>query len=119
MSKVNEAKSLNTKYLTQQGDVLCFGGESIPEGAKPIKIRDGNIILAEGERTGHYHAVEANPAEVEGFEHDGTIYLNVKVANVTVKHQEHKPITLKQGQYKIGIVRELDPFQEVIHRVAD
>jgi hypothetical protein len=112
-------KSLNKKTLTQQGDVLCFGGEQIPEGVKPMKLVNGCIVLALGEATGHSHTVVAEPSQVEGVEKDGVFYLNVKGASVTVKHQEHKPIILKQGTYRIGIVREVDPFSQEIRKVQD
>ena len=107
------------KRLVQQGDVLAFSGATIPVGAKPMKIVGGQFVLAEGEVTGHSHTVEADPSQVEGFEAEGVFYLNVKAAQVTVKHQEHKLVTLPRGKYRIGIVREVDPFGEEVHKVRD
>jgi hypothetical protein len=113
-------KSVGKKGLRQQGDVLCFGGERIPEGAKPMKIQNGLYILAEGETTGHKHATAAVLEDVQGFEKEGVFYLDVKKAEgVTVIHEEHKPIILKKGTYRIGIVREKDHFADEIRKVAD
>jgi hypothetical protein len=107
------------KFLIQQGDVCAFGGEQIPADAKPMKIQNGGYVLANGETTGHQHVVTADPAKVEGFEKDGVIYLAVKAAKVTVKHQEHKPITLKKGNYKVGIVQTVDPLSGEVRKVQD
>jgi hypothetical protein len=46
-----------------QGDVLIF---RLPDGlapsrSQPIAARDGKLILAEGEATGHHHAIWFNP----------------------------------------------------------
>jgi hypothetical protein len=46
-----------------QGDVLLF---RLPEGLAPVRAdiihpRDGKLILAEGEVTGHHHAIWFNP----------------------------------------------------------
>jgi len=37
----------------------------------------------------------------------------------TVEHQEHKPVRLDKGIYRVGIVREVDPFSEEIRSVKD
>lgn len=33
--------------------------------------------------------------------------------------QEHGPVTLSPGVYRIGIVREIDPFEDKIRSVRD
>jgi len=44
----------------------------------------------------------------------------LRVVNpVLLKHQEHSPIKLPPGDYKIGIQREYDPFEQIIREVAD
>lgn len=104
--------------LYQQGDVLVFAADSIPEDAKPIEDDNRGIVLAEGETTGHYHSIEELDV-CEAFKDSvGTTWLDVK-APVKIKHQEHKQIKLPKGKYRVGIVREVDPFAEEIHKVRD
>ena len=103
--------------LIQQGDVLFFSAESIPKKAKKVKQkRKGLVTFAEGEVTGHYHA--CSDAAATMFSHNDEVYCEVK-EKVDVTHQEHKPVTLDPGIYKVGIVREVDPFEEEIRNVSD
>lgn len=101
--------------LIQQGDVLIVAVDAIPESAKK---KNGAITLAEGESTGHAHRIE-DVAGCTAYEDDnGTLWLNVE-NETTVTHEEHKPVTLPPGTYKISIVREVDPFENEIRSVAD
>lgn len=99
-------------YVIQQGDVLLFSGARIPKGATPV----GHMRLAEGEVTGHCH--EAVGEGVELVEHDGTLYLSAP-QGATVTHQEHQPVTLGPGTYRVGRVREYDHFAEEARAVQD
>ncbi len=103
------------KYY-QQGDVLICNG-SIPNEAKEIKARNGKLILAEGEATGHAHSISASDG-VSLMELDGALFLSTD-KDVTIKHEEHKPISIPPGKYKIGIVREWDHFAEEAREVRD
>lgn len=100
----------------QQGDVLIVEAK-VPKGAKPVQAQGGRFILAEGEVTGHAHAIEECP-DVELFEHEGTLYLRTK-DDTTVKHEEHGPVTVPKGDYEIGIVQEYDYDTEERRNVAD
>jgi len=99
--------------LYQQGDVLFYRIEKTPTGGRAKT--DG--VIAEGEATGHHHAV-VNTDGVELVEVDGTLYLKAG-AEATVKHEEHKPVVLPKGNYRIGIVREYDHFAEEAREVRD
>lgn len=90
--------------MWRQGDVLMAAVDSIPGGA----TKRPDCILAEGELTGHSHRVEL-PAAVELLEHQGNLYLRVCGAQARVIHQEHGPITLPQGQYRVWKQREYTP----------
>lgn len=57
--KSKKARSTVPHY--RQGDILLLRVEAIHEKATPVKT-EGPIILAEGEATGHHHAVH----ETEG-----------------------------------------------------
>ena len=108
----------NATRLIQQGDVLFFAVDTLPEGLKPKEsTHPGLAIFAFGEATGHHHSAVA--AGVELYE-DGQGGLWCRVAADTeVRHQEHKPVTLAPGNYRVSIVREYDPFAAEIRRVMD
>lgn len=97
--------------MIQQGDVLIFESE-IPEGAKKQK---GNIIR-EGETTGHAHRVIG---ECDIYEKDGVLYMHAGKGGVIIKHEEHKEQVVKGGKYRIGVVKEVDPFEKVVRQVRD
>ncbi len=99
----------------QQGDVIIRRIERIPEGVKHVSKTTRGFVLAEGEATGHAHVIEDN---VEMYEKDGVLFIKVD-KRVTVKHEEHKPITLSKGIYEIGFVREFDYRAEEIRRTRD
>ena len=105
----------------QHGDVLIKQVSSIPKNAK-IKKNNRGIVLAEGETTGHAHVIQEKE-NVELFELDNTLYINVKNnSHVTVTHEEHKPIIIDlpgTGFYEIGIVKEYDHFAEEARSVID
>lgn len=65
-------------------------------------------VLAEGESTGHAHVLDL-PVEVTERE-DQAREFNLS-APATVKHDEHKPVTLPPGDYVSDVVRETDPFE--------
>lgn len=111
MTKKNGRQKFS--HRLQQGDVLMRQVEAVPQEAKP---KAGRAILAHGEVTGHCH--EAIGEGVEVFERDGVLYLSAP-NGATVKHEEHKPITVPPGNYQIGIVQEYDHFAEEARRVAD
>ena len=106
--------------LFQHGDVLIERfADGIPKGAKRLS----HTRLAEGETTGHAHVAVAEMVGelpgVELYEVDGTLYMNVAADEATVTHEEHKPITIPKGTYKIRRVREFDHFDERTRRVTD
>ncbi len=101
--------------LVQQGDVLFFEVGELPEGS----VKKSGVIIAEGESTGHAHTLVLDrPLIAELYEKDGLLYVKA-VEKVSVKHQEHKTITLNPGIWKVGRVREYDHFTEEARRVQD
>lgn len=94
----------------QQGDVLIRKIEAIPANATKLDHK----ILAEGEATGHAH--RASGAVL--YEHEGVLYLRANSAD-TITHEEHATVKLPAGDYRIGIVREYDPFTEEARNVQD
>ena len=101
----------------QQGDVLLKRIAEVPSDAKPRAAIGGRHVVAEGEVTGHFHALVATEA-VEMFERNGTLYLRVSEPT-PMTHEEHKPQVVEPGVYEVGIVKEVDPFTEEVRSVQD
>ena len=98
--------------MWRQGDVFIAPVRSIPKGAKP---RPGGVLV-EGELTGHSHRV-ADLRTAAVLESGGGLFLRVLADTATVVHQEHGPITLPRGAYRVWGQREYSP--EAIRRVLD
>jgi hypothetical protein len=107
-----------------QGDLLIERVDDLePSGTGLSPDATGAFVLAEGELTGHRHAIFER---VTMFRDDalardvpGGLYIgHVKVESpATVRHQEHAPIALGKGTYRVRRQRELEPRDAVI--VAD
>lgn len=106
--------------LFQQGDVLFYlqASSDLPKNLKPVQSKFGRVVFAEGEVTGHHHSVGLEEGVALFEDESGTRWATVK-KTATVRHQEHGPVTLTPGTYKIGIVREVDPFAEEVRKVRD
>ena len=87
------------KILYRQGDVMIQRVGRLPKGATKAK----DCVLAYGEATGHAHRVESGAAMFVTV--DDVKYLHV-LERATVVHQEHGPIVLDPGIYRVGIQRE-------------
>lgn len=98
----------------QHGDVLIERVGEIPMTAKKQKTK--SIVLAEGEVTGHTHVV-TTPG-VESFVEDAMMYIK-SIIPWEVRHEEHGPIEIPPGIYKIGRVREYDHIAEMERIVRD
>jgi len=100
--------------IKRQGDVLVLRVKEVPEGA----IKKDNLILAEGEATGHLH--ELNTGEL--YEKDGTLYFKVSEDTVaSLVHPEHNTVTFEPGIYKVVHQREYEPsnWKKPWRRVSD
>lgn len=95
----------------QQGDVLLKPA-SIPQDAKE---RFGRV-LREGEATGHAHVAVAD--DVKLFIVDDTLFMSAP-SGTTVVHEEHGPIEVPPGDYRIDAVQEFDHFAEEAREVID
>ncbi len=98
--------------MWRQGDVFITPIRSIPKDAQPRP----SGVLVEGELTGHSHRV-ADPRTAEVFQDGDELFLRVVGDTATIVHQEHGPITLARGTYRVWGQREYSP--EAIRRVLD
>ncbi|MEF2279112.1 hypothetical protein V3W47_12450 [Deinococcus sp. YIM 134068] len=69
----------------------------------------GHLVLAHGEVTGHAHRIaETHAAQL--YEAGGpNRYLHVTAAHATLTHEEHAPIRLPGGWYRVWRQREYTP----------
>ena len=89
--------------LWRQGDVLIADIPALPDG---VTLRQGAVLVT-GEATGHAHRVE-DTRKAEVWEINGQLYLNVLDATRIV-HDEHLPISLPPGTYRVWQQREYSP----------
>lgn len=98
-------RAVSPPLMFRQGDVLLVAVDAVPEQAQ-AEPRRGRIVLAEGEVTGHAHAIEERDARA--FTHEGQRYLLTK-SKAQLIHEEHAPIEVPPGAWRIVIQREYEP----------
>ena len=102
----------------RHGDVLFEQVEAIPEIHNP-RTTDGEKkgVVQLGESTGHAHVIE-DMSGVEIFSDWRERFLKAEQA-FTICHEEHKPLTLPAGNYRIRIAREFDYLRQAARMAAD
>lgn len=88
----------------RHGDVLIESVADLPATREKLP----HTILAYGEVTGHCHRIkETDTADlystVEG------LFLHVRAAEASVIHEEHAPVRLTSGFYRVWRQREYTP----------
>jgi hypothetical protein len=102
--------------LYRQGDVMLRGIAKIPKQAAQQK-KDGPIVLALGESTGHKHQILDNLDNVDVYiAESGEMYLRVK-GETALRHEEHGAIMIPPGNYERIVQREYSPAG--LRNVAD
>jgi hypothetical protein len=100
-----------------QGDLLLERvADVVPSGTIEENADGAALVLAEGEETGHRHAV---CERVTMFRDDRLArdipaglyvgHVQVATAYARVTHDEHAPITLPRGTWRVRRQRELSP----------
>jgi hypothetical protein len=139
--EVMSTNASGTRGLIRQGDVLLIPVDAeLVDGPAPASRRvlervDGRVVLAEGEATGHVHAIldEHARLEVQNFGefrrryHSGEwtgsrMVLIVEESPATIVHEEHDPLTVSPGVYLVRRQREYVPAERESarwRRVAD
>ncbi|MEH2083428.1 MAG: hypothetical protein V7K89_26655 [Nostoc sp.] len=85
----------------RQGDVILLPVQQVEAQKIP------HLTLAKGKVTGHKHRLTEGKAELS--EKDGTSYLRVFSESVLLAHEEHKAISIPQGDWMVKIQREYQP----------
>ena len=105
------------KDMFAQGDLLIERVSDGPISGTILEAGgDGAVVLAEGEVTGHRHAIfdRVTMFRDDSLARDvpGGLYVgHVKVEGPTalIRHEEHAPIELGQGTWRVRRQRELEP----------
>lgn len=101
------------------GDVIIERIEDLPKDFSKGEV-EPKKALAYGEATGHIHQLQGTPGVDFDLRVNSAGERHLKIINPTfLKHQEHAPMLLKEGAYKIGIQKEYDPFEKLTRQVAD
>ena len=105
-----------------QGDLLIERVDDIcPSGTMLSPDASGATVLAEGELTGHRHAIfervtmfrdDALAREIPAGLYVG--HVKVEGGSALIQHQEHAPINLGEGTYRVRRQRELEPKDAVL-----
>ena len=104
--------------IYRHGDVLFEQLELIPEIHNPRTTdEEKKGVVQLGESTGHAHVIE-DMTGVEIFSDWRDRFLKAGQA-FTIRHEEHKPLTLPAGNYRIRIAREFDYLRHAARMVAD
>ncbi|MEL6188014.1 MAG: hypothetical protein AAFU79_25605 [Myxococcota bacterium] len=89
----------------RHGDVMLEKLLRPPGGEKRLLP---HRVLAHGEVTGHRHQIQ-EPQGSMLYEMPAYLLLEVTADFVTLVHEEHKPIELERGYYKVWRQREYSP----------
>jgi hypothetical protein len=110
-------RSATMASLYAQGDLLIERVEDVPpSGTIAEPGSDGAIVLAEGEASGHRHAIyervtmfrdDALARDIPSGLYVG--HVRVDGPSALIEHDEHAPITLPRGTYRVRRQRELEP----------
>jgi hypothetical protein len=100
-----------------QGDLLLERVDDVaPSGAVEQNMEGAALVLLEGEATGHAHAIrervtlfrdDSLARDIPAGLYVGHVQIGSAYARVT--HEEHGPITLPRGTYRVRRQRELGP----------
>ena len=95
--------------IVRQGDVLLVPVDELP-GGKGVTVEDGTrFVLAEGEATGHAHVVHGRTRLLRSLvSREERLHLLVEEV-ATLVHDEHDPIALATGAYRVVRQREYTP----------
>ena len=108
---------LKSKRPYRQGDVFIEPVDEIPEEIEAVPLDVGRVVLAYGEVTGHAHAFD--PEDSRHIQHtrpkrrsEGNVtYLDIH-RPVALKHEEHDPVPLPPGKYRVSPQHQWSEEQE-------
>lgn len=116
MSEVPKIENEGKVKIYRQGDVLLIEtNEVIPSDAVEVPREGGAVVLAQGEVTGHRHAIADQAAVLLSFGAERWLRAPVPVV---LRHEEHARIELPAATYRVILQREYVP-NELPRQVLD
>ena len=114
-------------------DTPCIKVSDFSKAHKNVDPVDGKTVVALGEVTGHSHTFyrkDNHDVVVNTYGESGDVqglgnvpmYVEIKASPekfATIKHEEHKPLSLPPGLYRTRIVREFDHLSQRTRNVVD
>ena len=104
-----------------QGDLLIEHVSDTHPSGTLLQPAGQVTVLAEGEVTGHRHAIYdrvtmfRDESLARDIPHDLYVaHVRIDAAFARVEHDEHQPITLPRGTYRVRRQRELEPKDAVL-----
>jgi hypothetical protein len=95
--------------MFRQGDVLLVPIKAMPKRVTAVQRESGRAVLAHGEATGHAHAIKDSRAALFR-DPDMNVFMQVGGnASVALEHEEHDPIPVPPGSYRVIRQREYTP----------
>jgi hypothetical protein len=95
----------------RQGDVIL-----VPISSEISGGLLSHLTLAKGEVTGHKHSICDGSANL--YKSEDTLYLQVHSESATLGHEEHKPIQIPQGNWRVQVQREYEFYAERINETS-
>lgn len=111
--------------ILAQGDLLFERVPDVPpSGTRVTSSADGAIVVAEGEMTGHRHrfydSVVMFRDDALAWDIPSGLYVghvSVDTPEARLLHEEHAPLVLPRGTWRVRRQRELEPND--VRYVAD
>lgn len=99
----------------------------IEEETGRLEKEDDHLTVAFGEVTGHSHTFRNQPSDINIISYginntsvgETPRYVNIEGGTATITHEEHKPLDIAPGHYRVSIVREWDHIGEFSRSVVD
>jgi hypothetical protein len=103
--------------IYRQGDVLIqrIPGNKLPPKYKAVEPdKNKGVVLAYGEVTGHAHVLPVAKCTLYAWEGDRLLHIKEAAA---LTHEEHAPIPLIPGVYRV--IQQREYHEEAPRNVAD
>jgi len=120
----NKEVMIPTRHKTDS-PYRSYGHKTESQSTKDVDV----ITVAHGEATGHSHVFRMSQ-QIPGVAittyggirtrvGDVPEFIKITGDSATIKHEEHKPLTIPTGHYKVSIVREWDHISGIARNVVD
>lgn len=101
----------------RQGDILFVKAIEAPSGDEVARDNQNRVVVAEGEATGHCHAIHEDAVKMFRDNKLDRTWIVVSDNAADVVHEEHDTITLDEGTWRIVYQRQYMRGQ--VRRVLD